>query len=123
MSLTERIERGEFEVKVIMVDPEHGYQNAWPPVRDELLRLAKTGEQMQWIQLSKQKPPYGEQVLICANDKVYTATLFQYGETEWWSVNNTGNAAYRGATEMPVVRAKAIKYWMHKPPLPEPPNG
>jgi len=72
----------------------------------------------QWIPCAERMPEFEKQVLIYASGHVYTATRYKHMTTEWWAVNNTGNASYTKPTEMPVVKAKAIKYWM---PVPEPP--
>ncbi|MDF2635408.1 MAG: hypothetical protein K0R78_2282 [Pelosinus sp.] len=85
---------------------------------ETIKKLQEQLKQNQWISCKERMPDFNEQVLIYANGHVYTATRFKYKETEWWSANNTGNKQFRGATELPIIKAKAIKYWMPKPAAP-----
>ncbi len=74
---------------------------------------------VKWIPLSSKAPDFGEQVLISTGRRVYTATRYEANGVEYWAVNNTGNSRFSKATEIEVVKAKAIKYWMPLPPAPE----
>lgn len=71
-----------------------------------------------WISVKDRLPDRNTPILITANGKVYTATLFDANGIEYWSVNNRGNS-YDPSTKVERVKAKAITHWM---PLPEPPE-
>jgi hypothetical protein len=81
----------------------------------EIERLKQAGE---WISVKNRLPERNTLVLITANGRTYTATLFDVDGIEYWAVNNRGNSD-DPSTKVERVRATAITHWM---PLPEPPE-
>lgn len=87
----------------------------------EIDRLKEENERLKnggWISVKDRLPDRNTPILITANGKVYTATLFDANGIEYWSVNNRGNS-YDPSTKVERVKAKAITHWM---PRPEPPG-
>lgn len=114
-SVLDRIERGEVFIAVGGIEES---QNI--PFFKELIRLARIGEKMQWVDSAYRLPEYYVPVILCT-DTLQLATLGRvlirnYGLIPCWfkypATSNRGDNYDAGVT---------INYthWM---PLPEPPK-
>ena len=105
MDVIERIERGEFIV----------HEHDW----DELVRLAKIGQQMQWVPVSERMPEKDVLVLLYLNDgehtKITTGKIYASDDAR---VDGKFCVGFDQVCP-DFLKREVVTHWMPLPPLPE----